>query len=72
MEVRDEFCPWNDGVYELESGEGHASCRRTGSEPDLALSVGDLAAAYLGAGGFTTLARAGRDVPHGAGALGAV
>ena len=69
MEVRDEFCPWNDGVYELEGGESYASCRRTGSEPDLALSVSDLAAAYLGAVGFTTLARAGRVEERTPGAL---
>ena len=69
LQVRDEFCPWNEGVYELEGGESHASCRRTGSEPDLALSAGDLAAAYLGAAGFTTLARAGRVAERTPGAL---
>ena len=69
MEVRDEFCHWNDSVYELEGGEGHASCRRTSSAPDLVLSVGDLAAAYLGAVGFTTLARAGRVGERTPGAL---
>ena len=69
MEVRDEFCPWNNGVYELEGGAGHASCQRTGSAPELALSVGDLAAAYLGAVGFTTLARAGRVAERTPGAL---
>ena len=69
MEIRDEFCPWNDGVYELEGGESYASCRKTSSEPDLVLSVGDLAAAYLGAVGFTTLARAGRVAERTPGAL---
>ena len=56
-------------MYELEGGEGHASCRRTGSAPDLVLSAGDLAAAYLGAVGFTTLARAGRVGERTPGAL---
>ena len=70
LEVRDEFCPWNDGVYELEGGEGYASCRRTSAAPDLALSASDLAAAYLGAVGFTTLAQAGRVEERRAGALG--
>ncbi len=69
LEVRDEFCPWNEGVYELDGGEGGASCRQTRSAPDLALSASDLAAAYLGGVGFTTLARAGRVEERTAGAL---
>ena len=71
LEVRDAFCPWNEGAYELEGGEGHASCRRTSAAPDLVLSASDLGAAYLGAVGFTTLARAGRVEERRAGALGA-
>ena len=35
----------------------------------MVLSAGDLAAAYLGAAGFTTLARAGRVAEHTPGAL---
>ena len=74
---RYEFCPWNEDVYVLEGGEGHASCR-TSSAPDLVLSASELAEAYLGAVGFTTLARGGRigvggrNVPYRTGALGAV
>ena len=41
----------------------------TSSAPDLVLSAGDLAAAYLGAVGFTTLARAGRVEERTPGAL---
>ena len=44
---RYEFCPWNEDVYVLEGGEGHASCR-TSSAPDLVLSASELAEAYLG------------------------
>ena len=69
LQVTDEFCPWNDGVYVLEGGESDASCRKTSLAPDLVLSVGDLAAAYLGATGFTTLARAGRVAERTPGAL---
>ena len=69
LEVRDAFCPWNEGAYELEGGEGYASCRRTSAAPDLVLSASDLGAAYLGAVGFTTLARAGRVEERRAGAL---
>jgi predicted acetyltransferase len=60
LEVRDTFCPWNDGRYVLEGGPHGAECRPTDAEPDLALSVADLAAAYLGAVSFTTLSHAGR------------
>ena len=69
LRVRDELCPWNDGVYELEGGESYASCRRASAAPDLVLSASDLGAAYLGAAGFTTLARAGRVAEHTPGAL---
>jgi predicted acetyltransferase len=60
IEVDDGFAPWNDGTYELEGGPHGATCRPTGAEPDLSLGVEDLAAAYLGAVSFRTLARAGR------------
>ena len=69
LQVTDDFCPWNEGVYELEGGESHASCRPTSTAPDLVLSASDLAAAYLGAVGFTTLARAGRVAEQTPGAL---
>jgi predicted acetyltransferase len=53
LEVRDEFCPWNDGRY--RTGEG-----RVHGEPDLALSVADLASLYLGGVSAYDLAHAGR------------
>lgn len=58
--VRDEFCPWNDGVYLLEAGVDGAECTVDGCEPQIELSVSDLGAAYLGGVTFSTLARAGR------------
>ena len=60
LELRDPLCPWNDGVIELDGGPEGAVCRRSGSDADLAMTIADLASAYLGAVGFSTLARAGR------------
>ena len=60
IEIVDSFCPWNEGRYELDGGPGGADCKLTISEPDLALSAGDLAAGYLGAISFTNLCIAGR------------
>lgn len=60
LEVRDEFCPWNAGRWELHAFAGGAQCRRSEREPDLSLDVADLAAAYLGGNRFAALAAAGR------------
>ncbi len=60
IEVTDPFCPWNEGRYALEAGPGGATCSRTSRSPHLALTAGDLAAAYLGTVPFTLLSRAGR------------
>src|SRR5215217_7091833 len=60
LEVRDAFCPWNDGCYELVSSTTGATCGRTEARPDLVLGVGELAAAFLGGTGIAALARAGR------------
>ncbi|MGQ0670116.1 MAG: GNAT family N-acetyltransferase [Actinomycetota bacterium] len=69
LEVRDEFCPWNDGRYALEGGPDGAVCGPTTKTADLALSVTDLGASYLGGAEFPTLARAGRVVEETPGAL---
>jgi predicted acetyltransferase len=66
--LRDGFCEWNEGRYELEGGPDGASCMRTDAEPDLELEVTDLAAMYLGAVGASTLVRAGRVMERNAGA----
>jgi predicted acetyltransferase len=54
LEVRDALCEWNDGRWRLEDG----ACERTGDEPDLALDVGALGSAYLGAVPFAQLREA--------------
>jgi predicted acetyltransferase len=51
FEVRDAVCEWNDGRWRLEGGE----CSRTDEEPDLALDVGALGSAFLGAVSFAEL-----------------
>ena len=60
IEVSDSVCPWNEGRVEIDAGGEGSGCRRTQASPDLVLSVGDLASAYLGAASFATLAHAGR------------
>jgi predicted acetyltransferase len=56
LEISDAFCPWNDGRYRLSGG----ACERTDAEPDLALDVSALGAAYLGGTTLRELAAAGR------------
>ena len=60
LDVRDPFCPWTEGRYELEGGPEGARCRRSDAEPDIALSAGDLGAIYLSGPRLTTLRQAGR------------
>jgi len=60
IEVRDLFCPWNEGRYLVEGGPDGASCATTDAEPDLVMSVNELGAAYLGGVSFRQLQRAGR------------
>ena len=55
FEVRDSFCPWNEGTWTLADGVAKRSSRR----PDLRLDVQALGAAYLGGFSFTELSRAG-------------
>lgn len=61
FEVEDAFCPWNAGRWRLTSdAKGGASCKRTEDAADLALSVRELGAAYLGGEALGALALAGR------------
>ncbi|MFF3393334.1 GNAT family N-acetyltransferase [Streptomyces sp. NPDC002669] len=61
FEVEDTFCPWNAGRWRLTGdAKGTASCRRTEDPADLALSVRELGAAYLGGESLSSLALAGR------------
>ena len=60
IEVSDDFCPWNDGVWALEVGNGSAAAEKSDDAAELALDVTDLAALYLGAFTVAELLRAGR------------
>ncbi|MDR3083957.1 MAG: sterol carrier protein domain-containing protein, partial [Streptomyces sp.] len=60
FEVEDPFCPWNEGRWRLTGDAKGASCARTTDTADLALSVRELASAYLGGIPLTALAAAGR------------
>lgn len=60
FEVEDSFCPWNAGRWRLSGDAKGASCERTTDAADLALSVRELGAAYLGGVSLTALAAAGR------------
>ena len=54
VDVRDDFCPWNQGRYRLGP-----EAARTEAAPDLRLDVNALGSVYLGGFTFAGLARAG-------------
>jgi predicted acetyltransferase len=56
LDVRDEFCPWNERRWKVEAGE----TAPTNDDADLSLDVADLAGPYLGGFTFRELHRAGR------------
>jgi predicted acetyltransferase len=56
LDVRDSFCPWNEGRWRLEGGKAG----RTDDGADIALDVSDLGSVYLGGFTFRDLQRAGR------------
>lgn len=60
FEVEDMFCPWNEGRWRLTGDTKGATCVRTPDAADLALSVRELGAAYLGGVSLASLAAAGR------------
>jgi predicted acetyltransferase len=60
LEVRDRFCPWNDGRWWLKGHPAGAICARTDGDPDLVVDVEALGAAYLGGVSLATLQAAGR------------
>lgn len=68
LEVEDAFCPWNSGRWRLSGDAKGASCDRTTDSADLALSVRELGAAYLGGVSLASLAGAGlvRELRKGA------
>lgn len=55
LDVKDTFCPWNEGRYRIASG----GIERTQAAPDLAIEVNVLGSVYLGGFSFTQLMRAG-------------
>lgn len=65
----DASCPWNAGRWRLSGDAKGAVCEPTRDAPDLALSVRELGAAYLGGPTLTALAGAGRVREPRAGAL---
>jgi predicted acetyltransferase len=56
FDVRDEFCPWNEGRWKLEGG----TASRTDDNADIALPVQSLGSAFLGGIPFSALGRTGR------------
>ncbi|MGW5085899.1 GNAT family N-acetyltransferase [Streptomyces sp. 067-1] len=69
FEVEDAFCPWNEGRWRLSGDVKGASCERTTDAADLALTVRELGAAYLGGVSLGALGAAGRVREVRAGAL---
>jgi predicted acetyltransferase len=69
LEVTDALRPRNQGRFRLEGGPDGATCEPTRDQPDLALDVADISAAYLGGTRLTSLARAERVAERTAGAL---
>jgi predicted acetyltransferase len=55
LDLRDSFCPWNEGRWSLAGG----SVARTGDEPDLRCAVNALASVYLGGFTWSELVRSG-------------
>jgi predicted acetyltransferase len=60
LEVRDDFCEWNNDRWHLWGHPAGAFCDRTDRDPDLSLGIEDLSAAYLGGVSLASLQAAGR------------
>ena len=56
LDVLDEFCPWNTGLWRVSS----RGAKRTTSAPQLRLDVSTLASTFLGGFTFSELVRGGR------------
>jgi predicted acetyltransferase len=65
LDVRDAFCPWNEGRWRIADG----AAGRTDAPADLALDVTSLGSVYLGGIRFAQLAQSGAVEELGAGAL---
>ena len=69
LQIRDDFCSWNDRCFELDGSLEGATCRPIAGSPDVSVTVAGLASAYLGAASFTILAHAGLADEYTPGAL---
>ena len=69
IELRDEYCPWNAGRWDLSVEDGRGRVERTEAEADVALEANDLASMFLGGFSASALAIAGRVVELRAGGL---
>ena len=58
IDVRDAFCPWNEGRYLVDADSSAATCTPTDAPPDLQLDENALAAAYFGGISLARLADA--------------
>jgi predicted acetyltransferase len=56
LDVRDEFCPWNQARWAIRDG----AVDRTTAEADIVLGAAELGSVYLGGFTFDQLLRAGR------------
>jgi predicted acetyltransferase len=56
IEVRDDFCPWNEGRWRIADG----AAKRTRAAPQLRCDVSALGSAYLGGVRFSQLVLGGR------------
>ena len=63
LEVTDELLPWNTARYRVSADSTRSACEISQEPADIRLGVTELAAVYLGAVPFSTLARAGRLTP---------
>lgn len=60
LRIRDEHCPWNNGVWQLNiDRDGNANCRQADATPDLETTPEALGMAYLGGHRFSTLEKSG-------------
>ncbi|SEB26068.1 MULTISPECIES: GNAT family N-acetyltransferase [unclassified Mycobacterium] len=59
LEVTDGLCPWNTGRVRLRGGPDGAECETTTAPADIAISVRELGAVYLGGVDLQALASAG-------------
>lgn len=60
LEVRDTFCPWNSGRWQIDATPDGAQVTRTQGDPDLELDAAELGSVYLGGASLAELALAGR------------